>query len=336
MCEKPDNYYRIYSIDPKQHLDIEDLDLDSDVDLEANDGIIPKIWNDDRELNNCLFKVAHRTPRSERNVRVDWAEKVVSEIANLLGIPTAKYEFATTYFENSPELVEGIVSINCIATGNVRQSGEKLLNQIIDDGSEASQQYTIENAMSALDLAQVKRPNGYDRIPNGIESGAETFVGYILLDALVDNWDRHAENWSIILGEEIELMPCYDYGEALCSGETDEDKQAIKLDKYSQVSSSAFTNKEGTKRLSMSQVFERAASLKPQAAKIWIEQLAALDPDEITKIFNHIPEGRITEVSAKFAKGLIEYNRIELLRPYQLELNNNRNLERDEQPKSNL
>jgi hypothetical protein len=324
MREKPDNYYRIYSLDPKTHLDSEELELDSDVDVEANDGIIPKIWNDNNELNNCLFKVAHRTPKSERSVRVDWAEKVVSEIAALLGIPTAKYEFATTYFENSPELVEGIVSINCIATGNVRQSGEKLLNQIIDDGSEASQQYTIENAISALDLAQVKRPSGYNSIPNGIESGAETFVGYILLDALVDNWDRHAENWSIILGEEIELMPCYDYGESLCSGETDEEKQSINLDEYIQVSSSSFTDREGTKRLSMLEVFKRAASLKPQAAQIWLNKLAEIEPEQINKIFERIPEGRITEMSANFAKGLIKYNRTELLKLYQLERDSSR------------
>ncbi len=324
MSEKSESEYRIYYIDPKKHLNSEDLELDSDVDVEANDGIIPKIWNDDNELKSCLFKVAHRTPRSERNVRVDWAEKVVSEIADLLGIPTARYEFATTYFRNSPELVEGIVSINCIATGNVRQSGEELLNQMIDDGSEASQQYTIENSIEALDLAQVKRPSGYDRIPNGIESGSETFVGYILLDTLVDNWDRHAENWSIILGEEIELMPCYDYGESLCSGDNDEEKQSIKLDEYIQVSSSSFTDQEGTKRLSMLEVFKRAASLKPQAAKIWLDQLAALNPADINQIFNRIPEGRITEVSANFAKGLIEYNRTELLRLYPLELDSGR------------
>jgi hypothetical protein len=116
---------------------------------------------------------------------------------------------------------------SCYRIYAIDPSGEKLLNQIIDDGSEQSQQYTIENIMEALDLAQVKRPSNYNRIPAGIESGAETFVGYICLDALVDNWDRHAENWSIILGEEIELMPCYDYGESLCSGDNDEEKQSI-------------------------------------------------------------------------------------------------------------
>jgi hypothetical protein len=88
------------------------------------------------------------------------------------------------------------------------------------------------------------------------------------------------------------------------------------------VSSSSFTNQEGTKRLSMLEVFKRAASLKPQAAQIWSDQLAALNPADINQIFNRIPEGRITEVSANFAKGLIEYNRNELLKISQLELEN--------------
>jgi hypothetical protein len=326
MSEKDESEYRLYSIDPEKHIPSEYLAVDLDIDVEANDGIIPKIWNEDNELGNCLFKVAHRSPKDPASVRVDWAEKVVSEIANLLGIPTAKYEFATTYFQDNLELVEGIISINCVPTGSTRRSGEYILNQIINDESEGSQEYTIENIFKALDLAEVRRPSRSEKLPDGINSGAEVFISYLMLDALVDNWDRHPDNWSIIVGEEIELMPCYDYGEALASGETDEYKKATQFDNHNQIPSSPFTNQEGTKRLSMLEVFERAAELKPQAAKIWIDQLAALDPDEITKIFNRIPEGRITEVSANFAKGLIEYNRTELLRPYQLELENNRNL----------
>jgi hypothetical protein len=100
--------------------------------------------------------------------------------------------------------------------------------------------------------------------------------------------------------------------------------RSIDLDEYIQVSSSSFTNQEGTKRLSMLEVFKRAANLKPQAAKIWIDQLAALKPADINQIFNRIPEGRITQASANFAKRLIEYNRTELLRPYQLELDSGR------------
>lgn len=91
------------------------------------------------------------------------------------------------------------------------------------------------------------------------------------------------------------------------------------------------TNRQNTRALvgdlrypRYQKAFGKTFQTPSQAAKIWSDQLAALNPDDINQIFNRLPEGRITEVSANFAKRLIEYNRTELLRLYQLELDSGR------------
>ena len=60
-------------------------------------------------------------------------------------------------------------------------------------------------------------------------------------------------------------------------------------------------------------IFNNAYQIKPDAAKIWLEQLAAVTPVQIAEIFDRIPENRITPAAARFAIDLLEYNRQELL-----------------------
>jgi hypothetical protein len=66
-------------------------------------------------------------------------------------------------------------------------------------------------------------------------------------------------------------------------------------------------------RLSTFTVFEQAAKLYPQAAKIWQERLAAIDLVDIKNIFDRIPDKRISAKSSKFANRLLRYNRTRLL-----------------------
>ena len=56
-------------------------------------------------------------------------------------------------------------------------------------------------------------------------------------------------------------------------------------------------------------IFERAARLYPDTARIWQERLKQVTPTQIQEIFNRIPDGRITPIAAKFAIDLLTYNR---------------------------
>ena len=292
-----DAEYKIYHLDP-------DLILDEQVE----DGMLRKDWYLHPALGKCLFKEAAPTQAIISDARTDWTEKVVNEIANLLGLPVARYELATGYFGKSTKLVEGVVSINCIPDNTQILTGEEFLTQVLDCNLDDPRQYTVENVLKALDLADVKIPSNWQQPIPGIDTGAKLFVGYMMLDCLVNNSDRHDHNWEVMaVGGRIELVSSFDRGLSLGSTDEDEGKPNLSLlDYVERYSQSCFQS--GYNKLPTLNIFERAARLYSDAAKIWQERLKQVTPTQIQEIFNRIPASRITPIAAKFAINLLAYN----------------------------
>jgi hypothetical protein len=281
---------------------------------EAFDGVLRKNWYQIPNLGRCLFKEARPSQAIISESRSDWSEKVVNELAKLLNLPVAQYELATGYFEDPVKKIDGVISVNCIPKNALVFTGEELLIEHINYDSENPSQYTIENVLRSLDLANVKIPSNWEQPIAGINTGAELFVGYILLDTFANNSDRHDHNWSIMSVEDrLELVPSYDHGLSLGSTDEDEGKLKLELSDYvNRYSQSCF--QEGYNKVPNLTVFDRAAKLYPEAAQIWLERLAMITSEQINEIFDRIPEERITPIAAIFAKDLLAYNQTELLK----------------------
>lgn len=237
------------------------------------DGVLRKNWYNHPELGICLFKEASSSDwivNNERDVRTDWTEKAVSEICRLLNIPAAMYEFATGSFDKSPNITEGIVSVNCIPENSQVFTGENLLISNINGyKSDNLANYTVENVLKSLELANVLPPSNWQQSITGIDTGAELFVGYLMLDALCVNRDRHYHNWGVMaVGKQIELIPSFDHGLSL--GGTDNINLAV--DRYANRFKSPFQSCT-QQQLSTFSAFEIAAQLYPNATKIWQQQL---------------------------------------------------------------
>jgi hypothetical protein len=290
------------------------LDRQNIADRIEEDGVLRKDWYNHPELGECLFKESRPSQAIISEARTDWTEKVVTELANLLNLPVARYELASGYFSDSPEIVEGVVSLNCIPN-NVDGvfTGQELLSRLVNYSGDNPSQYTIENVLKALDLANVKPPSNWEQPIAGINSGAKLFVGYLLLDTLVNNSDRHDHNWSVMsIDNQIELIPSFDHGLSLGSTDEDEDKLNLSLSDYvNRYSQSCF--QEGYSKVPNLTIFKRAAQLYPDAAIVWQERLKQVTPTQIQEIFHRIPDGRITPIAAKFALDLLAYNRERIL-----------------------
>jgi hypothetical protein len=151
-------------------------------------------------------------------------------------------------------------------------------------------------------------------------------VGFLIFDAWISATDRHDKNWEIALSDDgYHLCPTFDHGDSLGAKLSLEELNCFNFEQP-KLSESCWWNNltidgevEGVE-ISTAAAFAIAAKLYPEAAKIWQEKLAAITPEQIDEILTRIPEGRITQASANFAKGLIEYNRTKLLKLYQLEL----------------
>jgi hypothetical protein len=290
------------------------LDLQNIADKIEEDGVLRKDWYNHPELGECLFKESRPSQAIISEARTDWTEKVVTELANLLNLPVARYELASGYFSDSPEIIEGVVSLNCIPNNaDGVFTGQELLSRFVNYSGDNPSQYTIENVLKALELANAKTPSNWEQPIAGINTGAKLFVGYLLLDTLVNNSDRHDHNWSVMsIDSQIELIPSFDHGLSLGSTDEDEDKLNLSLSDYvNRYSQSCF--QEGYNKVPNLTIFDRAAQLYPDAARIWQEQLKQVTPTQIQEIFNRIPDWRITPIAAKFAIDLLAYNRERIL-----------------------
>jgi hypothetical protein len=123
-----------------------------------------------------------------------------------------------------------------------------------------------------------------------------------------DWYNRHDHNWGIVsIDNQIELIPSFDHGLSLGSTDEDEDKLKLSLSDYVDLySQSCF--QAGYSKCPNLTIFDRAAQLYPDAARIWQERLAQITTAQINGIFDRIPESVITPVAAKFAIDLLAYN----------------------------
>lgn len=167
-----------------------------------------KFWFQHPELGNCLFKQARS------NTGEDWAEKIAAELAQLLGLPHAKYELAT--WNDRP----GTISPAMIPENGSLIHGNDILARLVSSYPRAQgynvSQHTLDIVLQAIHDPVVNLP--LDWIPlNGITTAIDTFVGYLLLDAWIGNGDRHHENWGFItaIDQSVHLSPTYDHASSL-------------------------------------------------------------------------------------------------------------------------
>lgn len=271
-----------------------------------------KFWFEHEQLGLCLYKQARE------NIGEDWAEKVASQLCELLGLPHAVYELAETWEGNC-----GVVSPYFLPTGGTLVHGNELLTPIVPNyptsGTYKVTQHTIDIVLNVIEDNSVNLPLDWTA-PNGIQRAVEVFVGYLLLDAWIGNGDRHHENWGILKtttsnsGETIHLAPTFDHASSLGRDLDDSQRQKRSVEAYANKCFSAFYgNVDDKKPLKTFDVFQRVAHLYPEAAQIWLSQLESISQPNILAIFHRIPDTRISFIASEFAHKILEFNQQKLL-----------------------
>jgi hypothetical protein len=154
-------------------------------------------------------------------------------------------------------------------------------------------------------------------------SASDCFVGYLLLDALIGNGDRHHENWAVIHdAANRRLAPSYDHASSL-GRELLDDTRAIRLggsdrdrtlERYAARATSAFyANPTDKKPLSPIEAFRAAARLRPEASAFWLARLASVRQDTIETIVHAVPSELISDLARRFALAVTAWSRPRLL-----------------------
>jgi hypothetical protein len=141
----------------------------------------------------------------------DWSEKIVSELAALLGLPCAEVQLATRGGE------DGTISRNVtpdrweLLPGYVWMSA-KLPDYVGGQRRRGSPGHSLANIERALQGCA--GPPGCDAA-----DALSAFAGYLVMDAWVANRDRHDRNWAVLRSsddpERICLAPSFDHTSSL-------------------------------------------------------------------------------------------------------------------------
>jgi hypothetical protein len=283
-------------------------------------GTKSKFWVKNDENIDILFKSIEATDKEGTKIYrtgENWAEKIACELAKKINIPSAEYDLATY------DGTHGVITQSFIpdADSYLISGNELLTNYSIQEYSDPNKETQDLFAVYLILKRIIKgKPIGHNSLPN-IKTAADFFSGYLMLDALISNQDRHSENWGYIVTKKgtTHLAPSFDHASSLGRNESHENKvermgskdTGRMVNTYVKKSKSYFyANKTRLKTLD---AFEYYGVLRPQATLQWIAILESLDNQEISEIVIKIPENIMDQTSKQFAIQMIECNKINII-----------------------
>ena len=280
-----------------------------------------KFWYTDLNFGPSLFKEGR--PGTGEN----WAEKIACELASLLQLPHAHYEFAK-YGDRNGVLTPSLVSGGArLILGN-----ELLLTFLTDYTTNQSKVYrqrehTLRRLLGYFRAGAetIGAPYGFRRTDR-IATALDVFVGYLMFDAWIANQDRHDQNWALLRTSEgnTYLSPSFDHGSSLARNERDARRHTMlttrdmgqHISKYVQGARSALYPQgadHDTKSLLTIEAFAQAARLAPAAVSEWRERLSILTNQQVSEVIEAVPDELMSRVAKDFTLELLRLNRLRIL-----------------------
>ena len=292
-------------------------------------GTKEKFWVRGPDAKRWLFKFSYRVSQDGKTRTVvgdDWAEQIASEIAEVLGLPHATVEMA------QHAGLPGIISLDF--TDSTKRGelilGNSLLLELDPDYPTEEKyrvpQHTVARVAKALSLNVIQLPIAYSST-EVIRRPMDLFAGYLLLDALISNQDRHHENWGVLLqrsttDQRVELAPTFDHASSLGGILLDDERQrrlstndkGFTVAAFVQKARSAFFSEGNVKnQLTTLNAFAQTSAFCPQATGYWRQKAAVLDDLAIRAIVERVPASRMGNFSKQFAVEMIRCNREAIL-----------------------
>lgn len=209
----------------------------------------------------------------------DVAEVVASRLAEAIGLPAARCEFATR------DGAVGAISRMVAPHPYDMTPGAGLVQ---------------EHTLSEIEAALQGRTG-----PPGHETWTafEVFAGYLTLDAWIANTDRHEQNWAVLEtdGAQSWLAPAYDHGSALGSGLTESNRMTRDVHKFC---SKGQTRYYGPKHVGLIDLADEAVSAC--GADHWASRIADVDPRQWRVILDNIVG--LSDIARTFINELLTIN----------------------------
>jgi hypothetical protein len=275
-------------------------------------GSKPKFWFR-RDEEDWLFKEARLTTGE------DWSEKVASEIAALLGLPTHQAELAIWNGKRGCAVRSFLPSKQSVLV-----HGNELLGGLIAGYDKqklfGQSDHTFDNIVAVM---QRLFPS-----PKQRREASFRMVGYLVFDALVGNTDRHHQNWGVLLKfrtgvdqvpkVEVELAPTFDHASSLGRELTDDRRERYlreqTIGRYvRKARGGIFRDAHAKHGLSPIALAQMLADRYPQLFKPWQKRVAGLPQAKLHDLFESIPDDRISPLARSFALAFLSVNQQKLV-----------------------
>lgn len=267
----------------------------------------------------ALFKPV--VAKAGRRQGEDWAEKAVEQTAEAIGVQSARITMAVR------EHRHGLLSYDVAPAGYDLHVGAVLIGEI-DDRLVPRARERVGHSLR--NIKNVLSPLPATDMPPG-SSAFDQFCGYLVLDALVANRDRHEENWGVLRSPTgtFTLAPAYDHGNSLGFNLLDE-RRALQLSRDPDLqdwSVRATADRfEGGRDVTLVDFALRALELaSPGTADHWLGQLGFVAADSWEARIADVPE--MSEVCRSFCVQLLTINQRRLLDGYQSSTSGHRALD---------
>ena len=186
-------------------------------------------------------------------------------------------------------------------------------------------EHTVERVEQALRDHNVGLPGPSamaSALPVGVDDACGLFVGYLLLDAIIGNTDRHHENWGVVATKNaagartLQLAPTYDHASSL-GRELGDAKRSERLrgdgahgvQGYVERARSALYAAPGDKKpLSPRAAFQHAGALRPAARDAWLQRCAQIGLQGLERPLDLLPPSSAPQIAGTFAKAMIRYS----------------------------
>ncbi len=234
-----------------------------------------------------------------------WAEKAAAEIAELMGLPHAAIELAS--FTGR----EGTISPSFVDKGKGEDlvHGNEILSGRLSGYDKAKVRGQFEHRLDLIlaAISELVQPEQRDH-------ELAQFAGYLVLDALICNTDRHHENWGLIrrVGPggltAHTLAPTYDHASSLGRELLDERRQALlserRVEAYIRRGKGAIFMETSLKGENPLELVEKACARNSGVFRPWLERLAGLEKQAFSNIINELPG--VSPVAKAFCTALLD------------------------------
>jgi len=260
-----------------------------------------KFWVRLPDESSWLFKFGRP------NTGEDWAEKLGAEVAELLGLPHAHVELAMfnekhgsvsrSFRPKEFDLIHG----NEILAGHVLG---------YDAAKEFGQSdHTFGRIISAFYSIFAEGPDRTEALT--------LLAGYLTLDAIIGNVDRHHENWGVLRSTSsetpgLQIAPTFDHASSLGRELRDEKRRDLLRQKrvadYVRKGCGGIywkeTDPNGANPLALA---TRAAKTHRSYFQRWLDRIKDIAPKELDLLVSKVPQDWMSPIAKEFAVAILSY-----------------------------